>query len=124
MLTLGWGLAAVVGFLAAALVAPHLFLSPSMMVPVLIYALASATLGGWDSPMGAIAGGLLIGVAESLGATFLPFIGAELRLCIPIAVALVVLLACPSRAVRAKGGDTRMSNSPPAEGSGHPGRSS
>jgi branched-chain amino acid transport system permease protein len=96
MLTLGWGLAGVVGFLAAVLIAPHLFLSPSMMVPVLIYALASATLGGWDSPMGAIAGGLMIGVAESLGATFLPFIGAELRLFIPIAVALLVLLACPA----------------------------
>ena len=96
MLMLGWGIAAVVGFLAAALVAPNLFLSPAMMVPVLIYALAAATLGGWDSPIGAIVGGMLIGVAESVGATFIGFIGAELRLAVPIAVALAVLLLRPS----------------------------
>ncbi|UVC15055.1 branched-chain amino acid ABC transporter permease [Mesorhizobium onobrychidis] len=96
MLTLGWGLAAVVGFLAAALVAPRLFLSPGMMAPVLIYALAAATLGGWDSPMGAIVGGLLIGVVESVGATFISFIGADLRLAVPIVVTLVVLLVRPT----------------------------
>ena len=50
MLMLGWGLAAMVGFIAAALIAPGLFLSPPMMVSVVIYALAAATLGGWDSP--------------------------------------------------------------------------
>lgn len=96
MLMVGWGLAAVVGFVAAALVAPRLFLSPIMMAPVLIYALASATLGGWDSPVGAIVGGLLIGVAESVGATFLTFIGAELRLSIPIIVTLVILFIRPA----------------------------
>lgn len=96
MLMIGWGLAAVVGFIAAALVAPRLFLSPIMMAPVLIYALASATLGGWDSPVGAIVGGLLIGVAESVGATFLTFIGAELRLAIPIVVTLLILFIRPA----------------------------
>lgn len=96
MLMIGWGLAATVGFIAAALVAPRLFLSPTMMAPVLIYALASATLGGWDSPVGAIVGGLAIGVAESVGATFLSFIGAELRLAIPIVVTLVILFIRPA----------------------------
>src|SRR5204863_10017811 len=57
MLMLGWGLAATVGFMAAVLIAPSLFLSPPMMVSVVIYALAAATLGGWDSPAGAIVGG-------------------------------------------------------------------
>jgi branched-chain amino acid transport system permease protein len=96
MLMVGWGLAAVVGFVAASLVAPQLFLSPTMMAPVLIYALASATLGGWDSPLGALLGGLLVGMVESVGATFLTFIGAELRLAIPIAVTLVVLFIRPA----------------------------
>jgi len=96
LLTIGWGLAAVVGFVAATLVAPHLFLSPSMMVPVLIYALASATLGGWDSPSGALVGGLLLGVTESIGAAYLTFIGADLRLSIPIVMTLVVLLVRPA----------------------------
>lgn len=95
MLMLGWGLASVVGFIAAVLVAPRLFLSPIMMAPVLVYALAAATLGGWASAIGAVVGGLLIGVAESLGATFLPFIGSELRLLIPLALTLAVLLLRP-----------------------------
>jgi len=95
MLMLGWGLATVAGFVAAVLVAPSLFLSPPMMVAVVIYALAAATLGGWDSLAGAIVGGLAIGVAESLGATYVPFIGSELKVGIPFALMAVVLLVRP-----------------------------
>ncbi|MCG5478657.1 branched-chain amino acid ABC transporter permease [Sinorhizobium alkalisoli] len=95
MLMLGWGFAAMIGFIAALLVGPRLFLSPTMMMPILLYALASATLGGWDSPLGAMIGGLIVGVVESVGAAFLPFIGADLRVVIPIIVALVVLLVRP-----------------------------
>ncbi|HSW16146.1 MAG TPA: branched-chain amino acid ABC transporter permease [Ramlibacter sp.] len=95
MLMLGWGLASLAGFVAAVLVAPRLFLSPTMMAPVLVYALAAATLGGWGSAVGAIVGGLAIGLAESVGATYLPFIGAELRLAIPLAAMLAVLLLRP-----------------------------
>lgn len=95
MLALGWGLATVCGFVAAALIAPNLYLAPTMMVPVVIYSFSAATLGGWDSPMGAIAGGLIIGVAESLAATFLPFIGAELKVAVPFVIMAVVLLVRP-----------------------------
>jgi branched-chain amino acid transport system permease protein len=95
MLMIGWGLAAAIGMIAAVLVAPRLLLSPTMMTPVLFYALAAATLGGWDSPIGAIIGGLLEGVAESLGASFLPFIGADLRIVVPIALTLSILLVKP-----------------------------
>jgi branched-chain amino acid transport system permease protein len=95
MLMLGWGIATVVGLIAAALVAPRLFLSPPMMLPVVIYSLAAATLGGWDSPFGAIVGGLLVGVAESLAGTFLSFIGAELKIGVAFLVMAVVLLVRP-----------------------------
>jgi branched-chain amino acid transport system permease protein len=95
MLMLGWGLAATVGFTAAALIAPSLFLSPPMMVSVVIYALAAATLGGWDSPLGAIVGGLVVGVTESLCSTFISFIGNELKVGVPFALMAVILLARP-----------------------------
>jgi branched-chain amino acid transport system permease protein len=95
MLMLGWGIATVVGFIAAALVAPRLFLSPPMMLPVVIYALAAATLGGWTSPFGAIVGGLLVGVAERLAGTFVSFIGAELKIGVAFLVMAVVLLVRP-----------------------------
>ena len=95
MLMVGWGLAAVFGFIAAVLVAPSLLLSPPMMVAVVIYSLAAATLGGWDSPAGAIVGGLIIGVAESVGATYLRFIGSELKVGIPFALMAMVLVLRP-----------------------------
>lgn len=95
MLMLGWGLASVFGFIAAVLVAPRLFISPPMMVGVVIYALAAATLGGWDSPLGAIVGGLIVGVAESLGATYVGFIGSELKIGVPFALMAVILILRP-----------------------------
>jgi len=95
MLMLGWGFAAIIGALAAILIAPRLFLSPTMMTPILFYGLAAATLGGWDSPLGAIVGGLAVGVAESLGASYLSFIGADMRIAVPIALTLIILLVKP-----------------------------
>jgi branched-chain amino acid transport system permease protein len=95
MLMLGWGLAAVFGFVAGALAAPSLFLNPIMMFSVVIYSLAAASLGGWDSPAGAIIGGLVLGVAESVGTTFVKAIGADLRLAIPFLLMIVVLAVRP-----------------------------
>jgi branched-chain amino acid transport system permease protein len=62
MLALGWGLAAVLGAVAGLLTAPTVLLEPTMMQPVLIYAFAAAVLGGIDSPIGAVVGGLLVGL--------------------------------------------------------------
>ncbi|PBB37526.1 branched-chain amino acid ABC transporter permease [Mesorhizobium sp. WSM3868] len=95
MLMLGWGFAAAIGMIAAVLVAPRLFLSPTMMTPILFYGLAAATVGGWDSPLGAIAGGLLVGVSESLGANYIGFLGADMRIAVPIGLTLFVLLVKP-----------------------------
>ncbi|BCG93475.1 branched-chain amino acid ABC transporter permease [Mesorhizobium sp. 131-2-1] len=95
MLMLGWGFAAVIGMVAAVLVAPRLFLSPTMMTPILFYGLAAATVGGWDSPLGAIAGGLLVGVSESLGANYIGLLGADMRIAVPIVLTLFVLLVKP-----------------------------
>ena len=46
--------------------APTVFLDPSMMLVILIYAFAAAVLGGIDSPVGAVVGGLLLGVIVNL----------------------------------------------------------
>ena len=59
VLMFGWGLAAAVGALAGALYASELAtLDTSIMLQLLIYAFAAATLGGFDSPVGAVVGGL------------------------------------------------------------------
>jgi branched-chain amino acid transport system permease protein len=95
MLALGWGLAAVLGAIAGMLAAPALFLEPSMMLVVLIYAFAAAVLGGIDSPVGAVVGGLALGVIINLLGAYVDFVGSELRLPTALAVLLIVLLIRP-----------------------------
>jgi len=96
MLALGWGLAGLVGAVAGMMVAPVVFLDPNMMGGILIYAFASATLGGFTSPGGAVVGGLIVGVAENLVGTYVRFIGTELKLTVALAIILIVLMVKPS----------------------------
>ncbi len=95
MLMLGWGMAAVCGAVAGILVAPRLFLDPNLMGPVIIYSFAAATLGGFDSPFGAVLGGWIIGVAEALAGGYVDFIGQDLKILVPLGVILAVLLVRP-----------------------------
>jgi branched-chain amino acid transport system permease protein len=95
MLALGWGLAAMLGAVAGMMAAPVLFLDPTMMLIVLIYAFAAAVLGGIDSPIGAIVGGLTLGVIINLLGAYVDFVGSELRLPTALFVLLVVLLIRP-----------------------------
>jgi branched-chain amino acid transport system permease protein len=96
MLAVGWGLAAVLGAVAGVMAAPSLFLDPNMMQTVLLYAFAAAVLGGMDSPLGAVVGGLLLGVLLNLVGTYIDWIGGQLRLATALAVILVVLLVRPA----------------------------
>jgi branched-chain amino acid transport system permease protein len=96
MLGLGWGLAAMLGAIAGMLTAPNVFLDPNMMQAVLIYAFAAALLGGIDSPIGAVVGGLILGVGLNLLGAYVDFVGAELKLPAALLVILVVLLLRPA----------------------------
>ena len=96
MLAVGWGLAAVLGAVAGVLAAPSLFLEPNMMQTVLLYAFAAAVLGGMDSPIGAVIGGLVLGVLLNLVGTYVHWVGGELRLAVALAVILGVLIVRPA----------------------------
>jgi branched-chain amino acid transport system permease protein len=96
MLALGWGFAAVLGAVSGMMVAPLIFLDPSMMQAVLIYAFAAAVLGGIESPAGAVVGGLALGVAINLLGTYVDFVTPELELPVAFAVLIGVLLLRPS----------------------------
>jgi branched-chain amino acid transport system permease protein len=96
MLMLGWGLAAVLGALAGVMVAPKLFLEPNMMLTVQIYAFAAATLGGFDSPVGAVVGGIVVGVAENLAGTYIGFVGSDLKIAVPLVIIFAVLMVKPT----------------------------
>jgi branched-chain amino acid transport system permease protein len=94
MLAIGWGLAAMIGAIAGAMVAPVLFLDPNMMGGVLIYAFAGALLGGITSPIGAVVGGLIVGVTENLVGTYL--IASQLKLTVAFALIILVLVFKPN----------------------------
>jgi branched-chain amino acid transport system permease protein len=96
MLAFGWGLAAALGAVAGVLAAPSLFLGPNMMQTVLLYAFAAAILGGMDSALGAVVGGLVLGVLLNLVGTYVHWVGGELRLAVALAVILGVLLVRPA----------------------------
>jgi branched-chain amino acid transport system permease protein len=95
MLALGWGLAAVLGAIAGMMAAPTAFLDPNMMLTILIYAFAAAVLGGIDSPIGAVVGGLLLGVGLNLIGRYVDAL-AELRLPSALLVLLIVLVIRPA----------------------------
>jgi branched-chain amino acid transport system permease protein len=94
MLAIGWGLAAMIGATAGVMVAPVLFLDPNMMGGVLIYAFAGALLGGITSPVGAVVGGLIVGVTENLVGTYL--IASQLKLTVAFALIILVLVFRPN----------------------------
>ena len=94
MLAIGWGLAAAIGATAGMMVAPVLFLDPNMMGGVLLYAFAGALLGGITSPVGAVVGGLIVGVTENLVGTYL--IASQLKLTVALALIILVLVIRPN----------------------------
>ncbi len=66
VLTLGWALAGLIGALAGLLVSPNTFLYPSSMDSIFVLGFTAAVIGGLDSPVGAIVGGLILGVVAQL----------------------------------------------------------
>ena len=95
MLALGWGLAAAIGATAGMMIAPITFLDPNFMQPILLFAFAAAVLGGIESPLGAVLGGLLVGVLLALVGTYLPA-GQNLRIPFALVVIVAVLLIRPA----------------------------
>ena len=96
LLALGWGFAAALGAVSGMMVAPTVFLTPNMMQAVLIYAFAAAILGGLESPVGAVAGGLALGVLLNMLGQYVHPVTSELQLPVALGILLVVLLVKPA----------------------------
>lgn len=92
----GWALASALGALAATMSANIVFLEPNMMLRVLVFSFAAATLGGLDSPKGALVGGVIIGLSQTLIPAYVPFIGFELSVLPALLVMTAVLLVRPA----------------------------
>ncbi len=93
VLTLGWALAGLIGALAGMLVTPSTFLYPNSMDQIFVLGFTAAVIGGLESPVGSIAGGLLLGVVLSYAGGYL---GSQLTLLFGLAALVVVLMVRPS----------------------------
>jgi branched-chain amino acid transport system permease protein len=98
VLMISWGLAVAIGALGGFMIAGlvdqvHL----GLMLTPFLYASAAATLGGFDSPGGAVFGGLFLGVVETMVSGYQPtWVGNEMKQAVALLIILVVLLVRPS----------------------------
>ena len=97
-LQFGWALAAAVGTLAGVLFVSDPFrqLEPTYAQRVLIFASAAAVLGGLDSLWGALAGGLALGLVESMVVGYVEFIPSQMGLATAVFVIIAVLIVRPA----------------------------
>ncbi len=96
VLMFGWGLAAAVGALGGAMYASELAtIDTNIMFQLLVYAFAAATLCGFDSPVGAVVGGLIVGEVTVMAGGYIGFVGEDLKLGAAFVLILLVLLLRP-----------------------------
>ena len=93
MLTLGWALAGMFGALAGVLIGAGGLVSPNFMDGVVIFGFVAAVLGGLDSFVGAVVGGLILGLSNSYVAGY---VDPSLVTLSALAILIAVLLLRPS----------------------------
>ena len=92
LLTLGWALAGLFGSLAGILIAGGGFIFPNYMDGVIVFGFVAAVLGGLDSFVGAVVGGLVLGLSL---AYVQGYVAAELVTLAALGILMAVLLLKP-----------------------------
>lgn len=87
-----FGLGSACVAVAGALITPFFYVAPDVAESFNIMAFVVVVLGGMGNLVGALAGGFIVGLAESLGAAFLP---GSLKLLVVFAIFILVLLFRP-----------------------------
>ena len=95
---LAWGIAGMVGALAGTTFATGAGLQPGLG-QIALAAFPAMILGGMDSPLGAVIGGLVIGVAQHLTQLLAPdyfsWAGTSVELVVPYVLMVLILLVRP-----------------------------
>ena len=94
ILLIGWGMAASIGAVAGTFAAPSRGLNSNLMLQILVLSLASITLGGFDSLVGAVVGGLIVGVVTDVVPKYVGFLD-KVPLAPAFALIMIVLLVKP-----------------------------
>ena len=92
ILALSWGSASFLGVLAGLFLAPALILDPFFMLEPFLKGFAAAILGGLNSLPGAIVGGMILGVSESLAGGY---VSIAFKNTFAFLVIILVLLVRP-----------------------------
>lgn len=95
VLMVGWAVAAALGALGGGLIAGQLFVGPNMMSRLIVFALAAATLGGLGNPKGALVGGFVLALVETLLVGYVSFVTADVALIYTLGALIAVLLVRP-----------------------------
>ncbi len=98
VLMISWGLAVAIGALGGFMIAGLVDqVNLALMLTPFLYASAAATLGGFDSPGGAVFAGLFLGVVETMVSGYQPtWVGNEMKQAVALLIILIVLLVRPS----------------------------
>ncbi len=111
----GWALAAALGALAGALVVPTTpALTAASMQSILVFSFAAAALGGFDSPLGAVVGGLIVGVAERARRPSTSHALHDIELIVPFGIILAGAAVPAGRPVRHRTGGAGVMTPPAA----------
>lgn len=89
---LAWFLGGALAGLAGVFIAPALGVSVDLNVQLITAGFVAGVIGGLDSPKGAIVGGLLLGIAESLSAAY---VSSTMKNCISFLLLFLVLMWRP-----------------------------
>jgi len=92
MVMLSFALSGLLGGLAGAIVAPLAMAQYNMGIMLGLKGFAAAILGGMGNPLGAVVGGIVLGVLESIGAS----LQSGFKDAIAFGIMLLVLLAKPT----------------------------
>lgn len=93
ILTLAFGIAAVLGAVAGVIVAPITFTAYDIGIMLGLKGFIAAAIGGLGSSTGAILGGLLLGLAEAYTAGY---ISSDYKDAVPFVLILVILFFLPN----------------------------
>lgn len=90
MLLLGWAIAGGIGGVAGVLIAPLSFLSPNSFDIIIVFAFTAAVVGGLDSPVGAMLGGITTGLLLAVVTTYTEAADAPIAALIVLVLTLLV----------------------------------
>jgi branched-chain amino acid transport system permease protein len=93
MLALAFGLSAGLGALAGVLITPTQYTAFNVGVPYAISGFIAAIVGGFGRPLGALAGGIFLGVAQALAIVFL---GSAFKNVTALSILLLFLFFRPT----------------------------